>query len=181
MSEGANICGKFSFTLLGQDQCLLPKGHPTPCVFTEHDCADCGTRHGTCKQCGTTHGDGHSSNCPHLQRPTPVPTPVAADSTPPVKCHDWQPIPRWSGRYKCSVCGAVGYRGIVTFDPDKPMEEQIAGQAKTPHRCRSIWAYICRSKGCKAPAVGFGKYQFCRGHTTPPPPPPKPPRPIPEL
>lgn len=68
MSEGtAHICGKFSYTLTGQDQCRLPSGHATPCVFTEHDCADCGTRHGTCKQCGTTHGDSHSSNCLHVR------------------------------------------------------------------------------------------------------------------
>ena len=65
MSGGT--CGKFSYTLLGQGQCLLPAGHATPCVFSEHDCADCGTRHGTCKHCGTTHGDSHSSNCLHVR------------------------------------------------------------------------------------------------------------------
>jgi hypothetical protein len=161
MSEGAaHICEKFLYAPWGQDQCRLPVGHETPCVFTEHDCADCGTLHGTCKQCGTTHGDPHSSNCPHVQLP------AVAEVTPPIKCHDWQPIPRWSGRYKCSVCMAVGYRGMVTFDHDVPMAEQVAGQAKTVRRCSTIWPYICKSKGCKAPAVGFGKYQFCRGHTS---------------
>lgn len=177
MSGGAtSICGKFSFTLLGQDQCLLPAGHPPPCVFTEHDCPDCGTRHGTCKQCGTTHGDGHSSNCPHL-RPAPVPAVVVSPPVP--KCHDWQPIPKWSGRYKCSVCGAMGYRGMVTFNPEESADAQGAWQANTPRRCATIFPYICKSKGCKAAATGFGKYQFCRAHKDPKES-PKPPRPIPE-
>lgn len=95
-------------------------------------------------------------------------TPVT-DTTP--KCHDWQPIPKWSGRYKCSVCGVVGYRGIVTYDHDKAPSEQIAGQAKTPRRCATIWPYICKAKGCKAQATGFGRYQLCRGHNPPPIPP----------
>lgn len=96
------------------------------------------------------------------------------------KCHDWQPIPRWSGRYKCSICGVIGYRGMVTYDHDKAPTEQIAGQAKTPKRCVTIWPYLCKSKGCKAGAVGFGKYQFCRAHSAPPPSrPPAPPTPEP--
>lgn len=96
------------------------------------------------------------------------------------KCHDWQPIPSWSGRYRCSVCKAVGYRGMVTYDRDRTPTEQVAGPAKTTRRCVSIWPYICKYKGCKAPATGFKKYQFCWAHNTPPPS-PTPPRPIPEM
>ncbi len=92
------------------------------------------------------------------------------------KCHDWQPVPRWSGRYKCSVCGALGYRGMVTATPLEKGEEQAAWQAKTPQRQATIFAYVCKSKGCKAHAVGFGKYQFCLAHKTIAPHPSRPPR-----
>lgn len=103
--------------------------------------------------------------------------------TPAPKCHDWHPIPSWSGRYRCSVCKAVGYRGIVTESPVEDGVGQAAWQAKTAQRRATIFPYICKSKGCKAPATGFGRYQFCRGHSTPPPPqaPSRPPKPIPEM
>lgn len=81
------------------------------------------------------------------------------------------------------MCKAVGYRGIVTESPVEDGVEQAAWQAKTAQRRATIFPYICKSKGCKAPATGFGRYQFCRGHSTPPPPqaPSRPPKPIPEM
>lgn len=27
--------------------------------------------------------------------------------------HDWQHIPEWTARYKCTACGVLGYRGAV--------------------------------------------------------------------
>ncbi len=27
--------------------------------------------------------------------------------------HDWQPLPKWFGRYRCSKCKVVGYRPTV--------------------------------------------------------------------
>ena len=93
---------------------------------------------------------------------------VSAGQAPVTKCHDWQPVPKWSGRYRCSVCGALGYRGIVTSTPLEEGEEQAAWQAKTHQRRATIFPYVCKAKGCKAHAVDFGKYQFCRAHKTPP-------------
>lgn len=79
--------------------------------------------------------------------------------------HVWEPLPRFSGRYRCTHCGAIGYRGIVTADGDgAPGGHQTAWQSKTARRAFNIWAYICKSKGCKAPAVGWGKHQYCAAH-----------------
>lgn len=86
------------------------------------------------------------------------------DLTPQNK-HIWEPIPKFSGRYRCTHCGCMGYRGIVTADGDgTPGSHQTAWQSKTAQRAFSIFPYICKSQGCKAPAKGYGRYQFCAAH-----------------
>lgn len=52
--------------------------------------------------------------------------------------HDWQPVSRWSGRYRCAVCAAFGYRGIVT---------PVSGAS-------AIRPYRCYVKGCSNPGIG---------------------------
>lgn len=62
------LCGNMKFTLHGNETCAHPQGHEGECRYVEHDCPDCGTRHGTCRQCGATHGDSHLVTCPHARR-----------------------------------------------------------------------------------------------------------------
>lgn len=87
------------------------------------------------------------------------------ETAPVLTCHVWEPVPNFSGRYRCSLCNCMGYRGIVTVDGDgAPGGHQTAWQSKTPRRAFTIWPYICKAEGCKAPAQGYGKYQYCKGH-----------------
>ena len=94
--------------------------------------------------------------------------------------HKWSPVQGWQGRYRCSDCGILGYRGMATYDRESKPNEQAAWQAATPKRCATIFPYICKAKECKSPALGYGRYQFCRAHGGGHPPSPKP-RPIPDL
>ncbi len=62
-----------------------------------------------------------------------------AKTSDPNKCnHDWEPILKWGGRYKCKLCSTIGH---------KPMED-----------CRSrkdigkIISYRCQKNKCGAPA-----------------------------
>jgi len=61
--DDPDFCGAMRYTLLGNDVCSLPAGHAGACVFEEHDCSGCGTRHGTCRSCGATKGDSHDGGC----------------------------------------------------------------------------------------------------------------------
>lgn len=60
---GPTKCGDMRYTLRGNETCWLAVGHEGECRYEEHDCADCGTRHGTCRNCGATHGDSHGETC----------------------------------------------------------------------------------------------------------------------
>lgn len=54
--------------------------------------------------------------------------------------HFWQPIEGWVGRYRCTHCKAVGYRGAVTAEHH---EGNITG----------IYPYVCQKTGCSEVAV----------------------------
>jgi len=62
------VCGRMTYSLTGQQTCVLPKDHAGSCRLVDHDCPDCGRHHGTCRQCGCTHGDSHDAGCPHAGR-----------------------------------------------------------------------------------------------------------------
>jgi hypothetical protein len=67
MSKSLNainpVCGQLEYEILGNKICILENGHQGEHKFVDHQCHDCGVRHGTCRCCGTTHGDNHSPQC----------------------------------------------------------------------------------------------------------------------
>jgi len=74
--------------------------------------------------------------------------------------HDWQPIPNWYARYRCTLCNAVGAKfGVV--------------QGKYCKRINEIQPYRCgaRTGGvkCEKPAVHsvYGKKFRCAEHRHP--------------
>ena len=76
----------------------------------------------------------------------------------PMCAHDWQPIPNWYARYRCSICHVVGVK-LVAVAP------RAAGVRRTeiqPYRCGAT----CRGQRCSAPAVhsGAGKKFRCAEH-----------------
>jgi hypothetical protein len=66
--------------------------------------------------------------------------------------HDWQPIPGWYARYRCSICQVIGCKFGVVVGPyrEHPRSVQIA-----PYRCESR----CGGVKCNEPAVhaSYGK------------------------
>jgi hypothetical protein len=71
--------------------------------------------------------------------------------------HDWQPIPNWYARYRCSICHAVGAKfGVVC--------------AKYGVRSTEIRPYRCEARPggvkCENPAVDSvrGKHFRCAEH-----------------
>jgi hypothetical protein len=76
--------------------------------------------------------------------------------------HDWQPIPGWYARYRCTLCHVIGCKlGVV--------------QAKYVQRGNEIEPYRCgavrRGELCSAPAVdgSHGKKFRCAEHRHPAP------------
>ena len=52
--------------------------------------------------------------------------------------HEWEPVLRWIGRYRCAGCGAFGYKMRAVMHFGKP---------------GIILAYRCSVKGCRRIAV----------------------------
>jgi hypothetical protein len=78
-------------------------------------------------------------------------------TTRPACTHDWQPIPGWYARYRCTLCHAIGCKfGVV--------------QAKHVTRSNEIQPYRCEvrhgGERCNAPAVSswYGKKFRCAEH-----------------
>ena len=74
--------------------------------------------------------------------------------------HDWQPIPNWYARYRCTLCDAVGAKfGVV--------------QGKHCQRSNEIQPYRCGARNggskCERPAVHgvYGKKFRCAEHRHP--------------
>lgn len=57
------LCNRFQQSVTGMKICNRAADHVLDCHFVEHDCGDCGRRHGVCGHCGTTHGDTHEKTC----------------------------------------------------------------------------------------------------------------------
>jgi hypothetical protein len=76
--------------------------------------------------------------------------------------HDWQPIPGWYARYRCSICQVIGCKFGVVVGPyrEHPRSVQIA-----PYRCESR----CGGVKCNEPAVhaSYGKKFRCAAHRHP--------------
>lgn len=72
--------------------------------------------------------------------------------------HDWQPIPNWYARYRCSICHVVGVKLMAVA----PREAGIRRTEIQPYRCGAT----CRGERCSAPAVhtGYGKKFRCAEH-----------------
>jgi len=72
--------------------------------------------------------------------------------------HDWQPIPNWYARYRCSICYVVGVKLMAVA----PREAGIRRTEIQPYRCGAT----CRGERCSAPAVhsGYGKKFRCAEH-----------------
>jgi len=71
--------------------------------------------------------------------------------------HDWQPIPGWYARYRCTLCNVIGCKlGVV-----QPKEARSSVEIQ-PYRCASR----CRGERCSEPAVhGWrGKAFRCEAH-----------------
>jgi hypothetical protein len=71
--------------------------------------------------------------------------------------HDWQPIPNWYARYRCSICHVIGAKfGVVCA------EHGVRNMEIRPYRCGA------RPGGvkCENPAVhsGYGKSLRCAEH-----------------
>lgn len=50
--------------------------------------------------------------------------------------HLWEPIPSWSGRYRCSACKTVGYRFSTVSGQHKPNKNAAVGPDHIePYRC----------------------------------------------
>ena len=78
------------------------------------------------------------------------------------KEHDWKPG-GGMGRYRCSVCFALGYRGIVNQAQISGGESYVRAE-RSQKRLHAIIEYRCKTKDCKAPAVNR-KPQKCVAHT----------------
>jgi hypothetical protein len=74
--------------------------------------------------------------------------------------HDWQPIPNWYARYRCTLCNAVGAKfGVVQGKHCKRSNEI------QPYRCVAR----CGGVKCERPAVHsvHGKKFRCAEHRRP--------------
>jgi len=70
--------------------------------------------------------------------------------------HDWQPIPGWFARYRCSICRVIGWKPrMVTLC-------RAHGTEIEPYRCE----IVRDRRRCKAPAVFAkdGKHFRCEAH-----------------
>ena len=75
--------------------------------------------------------------------------------------HNWVPLIGWVGRYQCSGCDAIGYKGVAV------LEQSVHSDGyKT-----KIHAYLCKGRRdgapCGRPAtVAARKRQLCWEHET---------------
>lgn len=80
--------------------------------------------------------------------------------------HDWQPLLRWSGRYRCERCHALAYRRIIL--PSCAAGGPSKEGAPNEKRAAEMVVYLCRKRGkgqeCGEPAVTHGKTQLCAAH-----------------
>jgi len=75
--------------------------------------------------------------------------------------HDWQPIPGWYARYRCSICQVIGCKfGVVVAPYRERRSNRIA-----PYRCEAK----CGGVRCNEPAVHSwrGKAFRCAAHHHP--------------
>lgn len=56
--------------------------------------------------------------------------------------HDWEALPARNGRYRCRLCRALGYRGIVAVDSDPASRPDGSWQIR-PAKLAKIFAYRC--------------------------------------
>jgi hypothetical protein len=72
--------------------------------------------------------------------------------------HDWQPIPNWYARYRCSTCHVIGVKLMAVA----PREAGIRRTEIQPYRCGAQ----SRGQRCGAPAVysGYGTKFRCAEH-----------------
>jgi len=78
-------------------------------------------------------------------------------TTHPACAHDWQPIPNWYARYRCSICQVIGCKfGIVV------VKYATRSNEIRPYRCE----VQCGGERCNAPAVfsSYGKKFRCTEH-----------------
>lgn len=54
------------------------------------------------------------------------------------QAHTWESVYAWNGRYRCSVCAVIGYRGVVG--------KRLRGAEIIPYRCPE----------CHGPTTDFG-------------------------
>jgi hypothetical protein len=74
--------------------------------------------------------------------------------------HDWQPIPDWYARYRCTICRVIGCKfGVVVAKYGAHRSNEI-----TPYRCE---AHVGGAK-CNHPAVhsSYAKRFRCAAHHT---------------
>lgn len=81
--------------------------------------------------------------------------------------HVWEPIPNWSGRYRCSICQGLGYRALVTADKTTNDPKTATTWVPRGYSTSQIVPYICTKKGCSKAALSHGrKGQRCKEHAT---------------
>lgn len=80
------------------------------------------------------------------------------EAKPTLCSHDWQPIPNWYARYRCSICHVVGVKLVAVA----PREAGVRRTEIQPYRCGAT----SRGERCSAPAVqsGYGKKFRCAEH-----------------
>lgn len=75
----------------------------------------------------------------------------------------WEALPRWGGRYRCSECGAIGYRGLAA------RSSRAKRDAITEYSCSKSVKIDGKRKRCPEHAVAKNarKAWVCVEHRTP--------------
>jgi hypothetical protein len=69
--------------------------------------------------------------------------------------HDWQPIVTWGGRYRCTKCQVVAYRGIAS--------NHIRDSANDKKKV-AIIPYRCKGACGKPAQYVSNEHQLCFDH-----------------
>jgi hypothetical protein len=72
--------------------------------------------------------------------------------------HHWEPVPRWSSRYRCVRCGAFGYRNRVI-----PIGKRRS-EAIIPYKCKICGAPAVAKDGQYKGVTGRGEQWRCEEH-----------------
>lgn len=107
-----------------------------------------------CGQCGLVQPDTYDADCDGCHASALVQCPPHVE-------HDWKPLPKWQGRYRCQECGALGYRGLMKRGGRKSERGKIL-----PYGCSKRIKRDDKRTPCPRPAVSKNERGawVCFGH-----------------